>query len=243
MPQFLHIPKLQLSILLFLIYLSALMLYPNKEAIHILLFSLGSCIAFDLLFTYLRKRQLFIPYAAIVTGLIITLIVDPDVSWLALITICAASMASKNFLRISGRHIWNPAGFGLLFGGLLFTLPVSWWGVSFQNLLFFLILVSPALISAYRMKRYVSIISFLLAYTLLSSSFSSFLDPTILFFSLVMLPEPATSPVNVKRQAMYGALVGLLVYFLPTHRFIAQFLPDVLIPPLLIGNVVFFKFK
>lgn len=251
MPQFLNIPKIQLSILLLLIYLSALMNDFNINKVYLLLGSLSFCVLADLLFTYIRKRKLFIPFASITTGLIISLIVDLNVVWWQLAIICAAAMAAKNFLRISGRHIFNPAGFGLMTGGLIFELPVSWWGVSFQSLLEinfqslwpFLILISPALVSAYRMRRFVGILTFLIVYTLISGSLGSFLDPTVLFFSLAMLPEPMTSPVDYKRQAMYGVLVGVLSYLLSIYPPVAGLLPDVLIPALLLGNLVFFKFR
>lgn len=232
----LNIPKVQISILLFLIYLSALKVYPNITSIYLIAVSLTFCILSDLLFTYIRKRKLFIPFAAIATGLIIALIVDLNAKWSELAVICALAMASKNFLRPAGRHIFNPAGFGLLSGRIVFGIPVSWWGVSFQNfqnLLPFLILVSPMLISAYRMRRFVSILTFLLTYTLISRSLGSLLDPTVLFFSLVMLPEPMTSPIDYKRQVMYGVLVAVLSFLLP----------DTLIPALLLGNLVFFKFR
>lgn len=257
MAQFLQIPKVQLSILLALIYLSALRLYPKEWSIYLLLSSLGFCILFDLVLTYIRKGRLFVPFAAIASGLIIALIVDLNAKWYELALICAFSMASKNYLRFSGRHIFNPAGFGLLAGGLIFSLPVAWWGVSFQsfpplwgpavvsfqNLVPMLILISPSLVSAYRMRRFVSITAFLLTYILLSGSFISFLDPTLLFFALVMLPEPMTSPVDYKRQVMYGVVVGGLSYLMSVNNFIAGLLPDVLIPALLLGNLVFFKFR
>lgn len=257
MPQFLNIPKVQLSLLLVLVYLSALVKYPNTNTAYILLASSAFCILFDLVFAYLRKRRLFIPFAAITSGLIITLLADINSKWYEIALICAVAMASKNFLRISGKHLFNPAGFGLLAGGLLLGLPVSWWGVSFQSLpplrgpaVFslqhlwpFLILISPALVSAYRMRRFVSILSFLVIYTTLSVDPTAFLDPTVLFFSLVMLPEPMTSPVDYKRQAIYGVLIASVAHLLSINGFIAGFLPDVLIPSLLLGNLLFFKFR
>lgn len=243
---FFNIPKVQLSLLLALVYLSALAKYPNSNTIYLLLASSGFCVLFDLVFTYLRKKRLFIPFAAIASGLIITLLIDINAKWYEIALVCAVAMASKNFLRISGRHIFNPAGCGLLSGGLIFSLPVSWWGVSFQSLQHFwpfLILISPLLVSAYRMRRFVSILTFLVTYTAFSGNLTGFLDPTVLFFALVMLPEPMTSPVDYKKQAMYGGLVGVLSYLSSTNTLMAEFLPDVLIPALLLGNLVFFKFR
>lgn len=257
----LKIPKVQLSLILFLIFFSTVVAYPLNQSIFLLINSLGFCLIFDLLFTYIRNRKFFIPHAAVVTGLIITLIVDPQATWYQIGLISAIAMATKNFLRISNRHIFNPASTGLLFGGIIFNLGVSWWGVSFQNiipfnmqsLILFIILLSPILVSGYELRRFGSILSFFIIYIFVSffgspSFLSELLNPGTIFFATVMLPEPMTSPVNLKRQILYGVLVALIALIL-SYPFITAFLssllflPDIFIPALLLGNLLFFKFR
>lgn len=248
MTSLISFPKVQLSLTLALIYLSNLLLNSTQISYLLLIFNcLLFCVGFDLFFTYLRRRTLFIPYAAVASAFIIALIVDPNISWLGLVAVCALAMGSKNFLRISGRHLFNPAGFGLIAGGILLNLSVSWWGVSHQYLnilnpkvlIAFLILISPIVVSALRMKRYGSIFTFLITYNLIflilkgqTFSLANFLDPTVVFFSLVMLPEPMTSPVALKRQILYGIFVAIFSY-----------LPVGLLQGLLIGNLAFFKYR
>ena len=89
------------------------------------------------------------------------------------------------------------------------------------------------------MRRFVSILTFLVIYTALLGNSTVFLDPTTLFFALVMLPEPMTSPPDYKKQALYGVLVGVLSYLLSVYPPISGLLPDVLIPALLLGNLAF----
>ena len=203
--------------------------------------AIGLTVFFDLAFTWLRKRQLFIPLAAIVTGLIISLTVSPQAAWYQIAAICALAMSSKNFIKVRGRHVFNPAATGLFLGGLIFNLPVSWWGTSAPVFLLWL----PALISALRMRRLPSILSFLAVYSLGLSRIAGsapmslltvLTDPTIVFFALVMLPEPMTSPSAPRRQAVYGGLVAIVSLLLTTLR-IANFLPDILLPSLLLGNL------
>ena len=219
--------RVQLALTLILIYLSALKQYPTFSSVYILITSLGFTIFFDLLFTFIRRRVLFLPLSAIVSGLIITLVVDPHALWYQIAAIGVLSMASKNFLRVGGKHIFNPAAFGLLLG-------ISWWGVSFQPVL---LLLLAGLVSVWRMRRFGSTTSFLLVYSAFSKS-ALFLDPTTVFFSLVMLPEPMTSPFDLKKQIIYGAVVAacaLILSYFPIF-------PDVLIPALLLGNIFnFFK--
>lgn len=244
MLSFLKIPKIQLTITLLFIYLSSIRsaILPN---FYLLLMCVGLAIFFDLLFTFLRRRTLFMPWAALVTGLIIGLIIDPKALWYQVAIICVLAMASKNFLRIGGKHIFNPAATGLFLGGVIFNLPVSWWGGSFQNItlpnlgnfLSFAILLLPAYVSVWRLRRFGSILSFLLIYGLFSR-FSLLFDPTTIFFALVMLPEPMTSPFDLKKQIFYGTIVAAAALIL--SRF--PIFPDVLVPALLLGNVFnFFK--
>lgn len=265
MPHILSVPKVQLIITLCLIYFTTLMRYSVSETLPVLLVSVDSCILADLIFTSIRRKKLLIPYAAISTGLIIGLIVDTGAEIYQIALIGALAMAIKNFLRLGNRHVFNPAASGLLLGGIIFNLSVAWWGVSFQNLrpnfsnlLLFIILISPALVSAVNLRRYFSIVSFMLVFTIVSfllstektsSIFlSTLLTPAFIFFSLVMLPEPITSPVNPKRQILYGSIVAVLAILFSTpiiSGFLLNFglLPDIFIVALLIGNGLFFKFR
>lgn len=247
MPAFFKIPKIQLAVALFLIFLSSLIQPDITLKLYILLISIGFTIFFDLLFTFLKTRVFFIPWAALVTGLITGLIINPNALWYQVAVICALSMAFKNFLRINGKHIFNPAAAGLFLGGVIFNLPVAWWGVSFQNItmpgfgnfLSFFILLLPIFVSVWRLRRFWSILSFLLIYGLFTR-FSLLLDPTTIFFALVMLPEPMTSPFTLKKQIFYGLTVAAAVFVL---SFLPITMPDILIPALLLGNLFNFFFK
>ncbi|MBI2036083.1 RnfABCDGE type electron transport complex subunit D [Candidatus Microgenomates bacterium] len=241
-------PKTQLGIALFLIFITAFINNPSLKIIAIYLFLHFVAVASDLFFLKLRNIFFFSLSASLVSASIITLVVNPNIPWHQLFVIAVLAIASKNFLRVSGRGIFNPAGFGLLAGSLIFPDAISWWGTSFQqfrvqnleSIIFFLILLSPVLISIIRMKRYRIILSFLIMYILLSS-ISNLLDPTLLFFSLVMLPEPMTTPNRHLPQILFGIFVAVFSFitFLP----IQNFQLDPLITSLLIGNLIFFKFR
>lgn len=264
MPSFLNIPKVRIAASLLLIYITAFIKFPNLNTFYLLISCLSLCVFFDLLFTFIKKRVLFFPWAAIVTGLIMTLIIDPSASLIQIATTAFLAMGGKNFLRISGRHIFNPLASGLFLSGLIFNQYASWWAVSFQNisqptfqnLLNFLILLSPALTSIFRFKKHLAMLTFMFINILLTHifyPFSSFqlvlnriFDPSTIFFMLVMLPEPMTSPVNYKKQIFYGALVATIP-FIFSSPLITNFLTtnnltfDSLLFALLLGNLIFFK--
>lgn len=255
-------PKTQLGIFLTLIFITAFLNNPLAKAILVFLISLASTIISDLLFIRIRNIKPFFPSAALVTGSIIGLLTSPNLALHVPVVIGIIAMFSKNFIRFSNRHVFNPAAFGLLIGSIIFSQSISWWAVSWQQFfqgsgislretILFLILLSPALISMFKMRRYRIALSFLLIYTLanklLNSQFlilNSFLDPTVLFFSIVMLPEPMTSPNTHRRQIIFGIFVPLLTIFLSLIlKFSILNSLDPLILSLLLGNVVFFRFR
>ncbi len=258
--QKLKLPKVQLSFALIAIYLSAFGQLPFEQYIRVLIVSCVSTILFDLLISYVRIRKLFIPHATMATGMIIAILVDPTLAWYKISSIAFISIAIKNFIRINNKHIFNPAVIGLLLGGYIFGAPVAWWGTSFQysgnlniqTLILYIILLSPLYISVYRMRRHFTIVAFFITYILLtlatSGSFSpnvfltTLLNPTIIFFSIVMLPEPITSPFSRNKQLLFGTSVAFL-NFIFASNFIAEniFIPDPPLASLLIANLIFFR--
>lgn len=254
-------PKIQLASTLALIFLSTLFFFSPLKILTLLLLALSSTLLADLFFLTIRGIKPFFLSAAVVSGFIIALLVGPNYVWYEPVAAGIVAMFFKNFFRVKDAHIFNPAGAGLFIGSLLFGYTISWWGVAFQqivpltavSLMVFLALLSPGYVSAFRMKRYGIILSFLLTYLagtiFVLQNFSleilkvSLLDPTVLFFALVMAPEPKTSPNSPKFQIAYGIFIGILATavfkFLPS----ANYVPDPLIFALLIGNLFFFKLK
>lgn len=255
----LKLPKFQMSFALIAIFLSAFGQLPLEQYIYVLIVSLASTMLSDLAISYIRTRKLFIPHAAMVTGMILTLLIDPTLAWYKIAAIAFAAMAIKNFIRINNKHIFNPVAAGLLIGGYIFSSNVAWWGSSFQyssnftiqTLILYAILLLPLYVSAYRMRRYFSILSFILTYAVLTiinfgNSLSALpiilLNPTVIFFSIVMLPEPLTSPLDRNKQIFFGVTVGILSFIIGSNFISGSvFIPDALIAALLIANLLFFK--
>lgn len=239
MSALLKIPKMQMAGFLFLIYLSAFWYNPSISKLLLLFLSLTSTVFSDWVFTRLRHIPSFLLSASIVSGLIITLLSDPNLAWYIPVLTGVLAMFSKNYLKFSQRHIFNPAGFGLLTVAFIFQTGVSWWAVSFQtfpqNLIFFLVLLTPAFVSIKKMRRHLTIFSFLFTYGIIFRN--SFFDPTVLFFALVMLPEPMTTPYIKKYQIMFGGVVAIAAFLISSVSF-----ADPLIAALLLGNLIFFKF-
>lgn len=258
----LRISKMQMAIFLMLIAISAVLFEKRLLPLQMISLAVLTTVSTDMVLIRLRKVEPFLPSAAIVSGLIIGLLSAPTLPWYHTVVASVIAIVGKNFLRFGNRHIFNPAASGLFIAGLLFMHSISWWGVSFQalhidlvSLLFFLILLSPGYVSMIAMRRYKILISFLGLYVLLVRTLQliqpslnvknllldTVFDPTTLFFSLVMLPEPMTTPNNHSRQLLFGAFVAIVVTLI--GFFHSRFVPDPFIAGLLIGNLLFFRFR
>jgi len=234
-----------------LIFLSAIFNFNNIYFLKVLLLSVGSTVLFDLLFLKLRKVEFFPPTAALTTGLIISLITSPTLPFYEPVLAGGVAMFFKNFVKIENHHILNPAGIGVLSISILANHNVSWWAVSFQNSFFFYVfLLLPAVVSMLRLKRFKITLPFLFLYSLLSfimnpklSPLNYLTDPTILFFSIVMLPEPMTTPNNARRQIAFGFLIAVLSILFSLSLFRNFRTSDPLIFSLLIGNLIFYRLR
>lgn len=259
MREIIRIPKVQIILLLLFLLLTVSTIIDFQLAAYLFISSLGYCVFSDLFFTYLIRRKLFIPYAAIVTSLIITLVVDISISWYQLFLVCVTAMGIKNFVRIGGRHIFNPAASGFLMGWVIFGINPSWWGLTLPvnstliHIFLYLSLIGIAYVSALRLRRFGTILSYLLFYSIIefvigtstTGLLQTLINPGILFYALVMLPEPQTSPVMKTRQVLYGLMIAVLIisFVFLLNRLPILRPPDSFIFALLIGNILFFKFR
>lgn len=258
----LRISKMQMAVFLMLIAISAVLFEKRLLPLQMISLAVLTTVSTDMVLIRLRKVEPFLPSAAIVSGLIIGLLSAPTLPWYHTVVASVIAMVGKNFLRFGNRHIFNPAASGLFIAGLLFMHSVSWWGVSFRtlhidfiSLFFFLILLSPGYVSMIRLRRYKILISFLPVYILFVGAFQLFqhsfnvknlltdtvFDPTSIFFSLVMLPEPMTTPNNPSRQLLFGVFVATIATLIGLIH--SHFVFDPFITGLLIGNLLFFRFR
>jgi Na+-translocating ferredoxin:NAD+ oxidoreductase RnfD subunit len=255
---FFKTPKNLMLPFLLLLFLVASPRLGYALAVTTLLFSVGSTVTFDLLFAFLRRRTVSFPVSGIITGLILALVIDPGSPWYQIVFVGASAMGLKHFLRFGGKHIFNPAASGLLVGFLVFGLQPGWWAPSgslrIEDIIIYLPILLISYVSCRRYRRYNSVLAFLGVFAVTSlvvvQPFSlmrlvgTVLSPGMLFYALVMLPEPMTSPINKKRQLLYGTFVALVLYGISLLSGRVSFTVfDASLIALLLGNLVFFKLR
>lgn len=131
--------------------------------------------------------------------------------------------AGKFILAFGKKHIFNPAGFAVALTALTIHESATWWIGTIWMLPFILI---GGLFITRKIRRFDLVISFVVV-AFISITISTFghtsplvllrqifVDSPIIFFALVMLTEPLTTPPTKSGRVIYGAITGVL--FIPT---------------------------
>ena len=204
----------------------------NRSPAQILLI-IGSACALDLLFNWLfRGGKLLFPLSAAITGCSLSILTNfAHGMWLPLVPVFLA-IASKYLITFKGRHVFNPALFGivmsLLFaGGMISASPAYQWGGSLAMVMF--IITGAILLFALKIKRTALIVSFLSFYaiqlliraylmqhivppeTLILGTITA---PSFYLFTFFMITDPATSPRSNKGQIWMSLIIVVVDLYL-----------------------------
>ncbi len=257
--------RLQVGFTLFLIWLLDVWHFrADANILRIIIYpllSIALIAVLDVAMTWLRYRKVlgpqvesdstrtasfaYLPTAATVSGFLIGLILAPsELIYVILIAAILASL-SKQFLAKGPRqHIFNPAAFGIMGVYFLFGTTVSWWGVAWG--FYPLVILIPLMVRLlWRLKRLFLPAGFLVIYggyllvtTSPQSALMGVIDPTILLFVLVMLPEPMTSPAVGYFKYSFGLIVAAVAILISSFAKISE----IFLPALLFANLISFAY-
>ena len=182
-------------------------------------------IADSLLKKFYLKKELKFPYSAIISGTIIGSIAPFNTSVVVIIIAALAAMISKFFIRLKGKHVFNPATFGLLVSLLIFGFGDEWWAATSFPFAGIALTLTPLLIIAnWKADKLPVAIPFLLL-TVMLNHFSgtfpfslenayNFFISLPFYFAFIMVSEPKTSPFEKKEQIVFGIFVAALTFVL-----------------------------
>ncbi len=165
------------------------------------------CGLLDYFFNRLFLKKTLIPKSAVITGFIVSGILDYHQSWFILVIFSCLAIFSKHVLRFKKRHIFNPANFALFFA-TLFRIPLTW---HIESNIF--IIVGAGTYFAYTFKKLPQVLGFLIFFLSLFSLTG--VNPFLMisfFFLFVMLIEPKTSGYGVRRGFIFGSIAGMASY-------------------------------
>jgi len=230
-----------LGILAVYLLLGLTVLGFNRSPGQILLM-VGSACGLDMLFHWLfRGSTLLFPLSAAITGCSLSILTNfSHGMWLPLVPVFFA-ISSKYLVTFQGRHVFNPALFGitvsLLFSqGAIAASPAYQWGGSLAILLF--IITAALLLFAFKIQRTALIVSFLGFYaiqlglraylmrdiippeTIITGTLTA---PSFYLFVFFMITDPATSPRTVKGQIWMSLLVVVIDLLLHKYESFSTF--------------------
>jgi len=172
----------------------------------------------------------------IISALILGLIINPPKSLSEIIFLGFAALlmvASKFILSISKKHIFNPVAVSVVVTALAINGSATWW---VGNASILPIVVIGGFLIVRKIKRWDLVLSFLIVSLILTgpARWTRLInDFPLIFFAVIMLTEPLTTPPTKYLRILYGAFIGFLMAP-ATHIGSIYFTPEL---ALIIGNI------
>lgn len=184
--------------------------------------SVAAWVGTDCLLLIFYRRLLLVPLSALVPALAAFVLVDSPFLWpYAFVGICA--VCAKHFIRIDGRHVFNPLNFGLVTGLLFFGDSLAFGTSRFGDAPgLFLWVATLGVLVAWRSRR----LDIALVYTgsFLAGAWarsawsglgfwttaSSATNIVFYMYSFHMMTDPKATPDSRSHRLVFGAAVAVL---------------------------------
>lgn len=191
-----------------------------------------TCLSVQALFLQFTSKDWTGLKSALITSMSLCLMLQANSLW-TFVLAGALGIASKFLIRINGRHVFNPANFGII-GALLLTgdawVSPGQWGSSGMLLL---LVGCLGLVVLLRVKRLDTAFAFLVVFLGLNYArnvlylgwptdfFLHQLNTgSLLLFAFFMITDPMATPSSRKARIIWASLVAVLSWWLSTKQFI-----------------------
>ncbi len=172
----------------------------------------------DFLINSLFLKKAILPKSALISGFIVSGILDFRQPWFVLAAFSLLAVLSKHIIKFKGNHVFNPANFAL-FLAALFKIPLTW---KIESNIYLIILFGIYI--AYSLKKIPHIFGFIVSFAVLFAT--QRINPFLLiswFFVFIMLVEPKTSGFGHLKGFLFGSIAGvgsfLIFKFFPGYDF------------------------
>lgn len=170
--------------------------------------------------------------SAMVTSLGLSLLMKANSPWLFLFAALFA-IGQKFVFKIKGKHLWNPANFGIvvviLLSGEAWISPGQWG----SSALLIFIIGTAGLAVLSRIKRLETGLVFILTYAILEYFrtivylgwewdvlFLKLSSGSLWLFSLFMITDPMTTPNAKSTRIVWAVIVATISFYLANFKFI-----------------------
>jgi Na+-translocating ferredoxin:NAD+ oxidoreductase RnfD subunit len=166
---------------------------------------------------YFKEKKLTITASSIISGLIIGFVISSDQPIWIFSLASLFAVVSKQIFRIKGRHLFNPAGFGIFLTIILFGAQTQWNGTYIWY-----ILVPAGLYFIFKIEKLELILGYFLASLILFGTQALMRHVSLLnifgylsyFYIFIMVIEPKTTPVKPLGKFIFGCGTASLIFIL-----------------------------
>ncbi|HWC97746.1 MAG TPA: RnfABCDGE type electron transport complex subunit D [Candidatus Sulfopaludibacter sp.] len=180
----------------------------------------------DMVILRVRKRVWEYPSGAVLTVLIVAMVLRAQEPWYVIAITSVIAVLSKYVFRTRTANIFNPAALALIISFYLFHTGQSWWGALVDTpAVTRILLIAAGGYVANRVNKLPLVLVFLGAYFLLFTATAFVSNPlpvaeifrtpdfeAVLYFALIILTDPPTSPAKYPDQIICGLIVAVVSY-------------------------------
>ena len=191
-----------------------------------------TCLAVQALFIQFTSKDWTGLKSALISSMSICLMMQANSIW-TFVLAAVIAISSKFIIRIQGRHVFNPANFGILMA-LLITgdawVSPGQWG---SSALLLMLVGCLGLVVLLKVKRLDTAFTFLLVFLGLNYVrnvlylgwphdffFHQLNTGSLLLFSFFMITDPMATPLSRRARIIWAAMVGVLAWWLSSKAFI-----------------------
>jgi enediyne biosynthesis protein E5 len=176
----------------------------------------------DMLILRARAGAWKYPSGAVLTAAIVVMVLRAQEPWYVTTSTSVIAVLSKYCFRFRA-NVFNPAALGMIASYYLFHAGESWWGAQTDAIgrAIPLLMVAAGIYITNRVNKMPLVLTFLATYFALFTVAAYAGDPlkvaevfrtpdlwAAMYFALIILTDPPTSPVRYRDQVICGALVA-----------------------------------
>jgi Na+-translocating ferredoxin:NAD+ oxidoreductase RnfD subunit len=202
----------------------------------------------DLVILRIRNGAWEYPGGAVLTAMIVAMVMRAQEPWMVPVVASVVAVLSKYLIRTRQANVFNPAALALVLMFYLMPHGQSWWGAlpEVSPLWLRAVLLAGGLYLTSRVNKLPLVLTFLGAYFCLFTA-TAFLGDArhvaeifrspdidaVLYFTLVILTDPPTSPPKYQGQWVFGLITAVASYAVFMAFGVAYFM----LAGVLVGNV------
>lgn len=191
-----------------------------------------TCLGVQALFILFKTKDWTGLKSALITAFSLCLMLAANSTW-TFVLAAILGISSKFFLKVNGKHIFNPANFGimvtLMITGDAWISPGQWG----SNALLLMLVGCTGLVVLFKVKRLDTAFAFLIAFLGLSFIrnilylgwpmdffWHQFSTGSLLLFAFFMITDPMSTPSARPARIIWALMVGALTWYISTKLFV-----------------------